>query len=217
MLKPFIRNHQYNLIKKQTDLLQHACNTVTNPKIVESVRYSALTKIAEAFPDAEEAQKQALEKISALHEKAEFQNYVESLVPYMAEFEPVTEKQMKKLFPKIKKLKVPDAAAIDFRYVTYVGWTDIATNRMFFVYHLNGQLVGIEGRYTPTSKKSVCFLCNRHQEVALFSAVTKSKPANASPDYYKAIGNYVCVNSDACNKSITDVGTLEKFIGNVLG
>lgn len=157
MLKPFIRNHQYNLIKKQTDLLQHACNTVTDPKIVESVRYSALTKIAEAFPDAEEAQKQALEKISALHEKAEFQNYVESLVPYMAEFEPVTEKQMKKLFPKIKKLKVPDAAAIDFRYVTYVGWTDIATNRMFFVYHLNGQLVGIEGRYTPTSKKSVCF------------------------------------------------------------
>ncbi|MDU5144229.1 MAG: FusB/FusC family EF-G-binding protein [Paenibacillus dendritiformis] len=217
MLKPFIRNHQYNLIKKQTDLLQRACNTVTDPKVVESVRYSALTKIVEAFPDAEEAQKQALEKISTLHSTVEFQDYLESLVPYMAEFAPVTEKQIRKLFPKIKKLKVPDAAAIDFRYVTYVGWTDIATNRMFFVYHLNGKLVGIEGRYTPTNKKSICFLCHRHEEVALFSAVTKSKPANASPDYYKAIGNYVCLDSDACNKNITNVGTLEKFIGNVLG
>lgn len=69
----------------------------------------------------------------------------------------------------------------------------------------------------PDEQEERMLLCNRHQQVALFSAVTKSKPANASPDYYKAIGNYVCVNSDACNKHIMNVGTLEKFIGNVLG
>jgi hypothetical protein len=83
--------------------------------------------------------------------------------------------------------------------------------------YLNGQLVGVEGKYSPTNKKSICFLCNRHEEVAFFSAITKSKPANASPDYYKAIGNYLCVNSDICNKNITDVTALEKFIYDVVG
>ncbi|GIP34470.1 FusB/FusC family EF-G-binding protein [Paenibacillus sp. J2TS4] len=217
MVKPFIRNHQYNLIKKQAELLQHACNTISDPKMVEAVRYSAHAKIVEAFPHATELQKQALADISTLNTAGEFQHYLQSLEPYMMEFAQVTEKQLKKNFPKIKKLKVPDLTALDYRYVTYLGWTDIATNKMFLVYHLNGQLVGIEGRYTPTNKKSVCFVCNRHEEVALFSAISKSKPANASPDYYKAIGNYLCVDSDICNKNITAVTALEKFVNKVMG
>ncbi|MCZ8511932.1 FusB/FusC family EF-G-binding protein [Paenibacillus filicis] len=216
MVKPFIRNHQYNLIKKQVGLLQNACNTVSDPKVVESVRYSAQSKIIEAFPDTTELQKQTLEQIAALRTPGEFQNYLHSLEPYMAPFSELTGKQLNKLFPKIKKLKAPDLTAIDYRYVTYVGWVDIATNRLFLVYHLNGQFVGIEGRYTPTNK-GVCFLCNRHEDVALFTAVSKSKPANASPDYYKAIGNYLCVNSDVCNKNITDVTALERFVQEVAG
>lgn len=217
MIVPFIRNHQYNLVKKQVGILQHACNTVSDPKVVESVRFSAHSKILEAFPDATELQKQSLERISALNTKGDFQQYLHSLEPCLAEFERVTDNQLKKLFPKNKKLKVPDLASIDYRYVTYLGWTDIATNKLFIVYHLNGQLVGVEGRFTPMNKKSVCFLCNRHEEVALFSAIAKSKPAKASADYYKAIGNYMCVNSDACNKNITDVTSLEKFIHAVVG
>ncbi|MEK3723233.1 FusB/FusC family EF-G-binding protein [Paenibacillus sp. FSL H8-0034] len=217
MIKPFIRNHQYNMIKKQTDLLQRACNTVSDPKVVEAVRYSAATKIIEAFPDAVELQKQILEQISTLKTTEQFQHYLHSMEPYLEPFEQVTETQMKKLFPKNKKLKVPDLAVIDNRYVTYLGWTDIATNKLFMVYHLNGKLVGVEGKYTPMNKKSNCFLCNRHEEVALFSAISKWKPANASPDYYRAIGNYLCVNSDTCNNNITDVTTLEKFIYDIVG
>jgi hypothetical protein len=217
MNKPFIRNHQYNTIKKQADLLLHACNSVADPKVVESVRYSAQSKVIEAFPDASELMKQMLGSISTLNTAAEFQSYLRSLEPYLTEFEKVTEKQLQKLFPKNKKLKVPELDAIDFRYVTYVGWTDIATNKLFLVYWLNGQLVGVEGKYTPANKKGICFLCNRHEEVALFSAITRTRPANASPDYYKAIGNYMCVNSEVCNKNITDVSALEKFVHDVVG
>jgi len=217
MVKPFIRNHQYNLIKKQAGTLQHACNTVSDPKVLEAVKYSAQAKIIEAFTDLSALEKQKLEQISTLQTTEEFQQYLRSLEPYLAEFAQLTENQLKKLFPKNKKLKVPNVAAIDHRYVTYLGWTDIATNKLFIVYHLNGQLVGVEGKYTLANRKSTCFLCNRNEEVALFSAITKSKPANSSPDYYKAIGNYMCVNSDACNKNITDVTPLEKFIQAVVG
>ncbi|WP_010491784.1 FusB/FusC family EF-G-binding protein [Paenibacillus elgii] len=213
---PFIRNHQYNYIKKQVDLLKRACYSVTDPKVVESVRYSVHFNIMEAFPGADGLQKQVLEKASTLRAEGEFRHYLHSLEPYLTEFPEVTGKQLAKLFPKNKKLKLPDLTAIDYRYVTYLGWVDIATNKLFIVYRLNGQLVGIEGRYIPTNK-SVCFLCNRHAEVALFTAVIQSKPANALPDYYKAIGNYLCVDSEVCNKNITNVTALDKFVREVVG
>ncbi|WP_144933785.1 FusB/FusC family EF-G-binding protein [Paenibacillus sp. 32O-W] len=216
MNQPFIRNHQYNLIKKQTGLLKSACSNVSDPKVVESVRYSAQSKMIEAFPDATELQQQLLEKIATLHTAEQFQHYLESLEPYLAEFPQITGKQLNKLFPKIKKMKQPDLTALDYRHLTYLGWVDIATNKLFLVYPLNGKFVGIEGRFTPTNK-GVCFFCNRHEDVALFSAITKHRPAKASPDYYKAIGNYVCVDSEVCNKNITDVTALEKFVREVTG
>ncbi|GKU76418.1 FusB/FusC family EF-G-binding protein [Paenibacillus sp. L3-i20] len=217
MTKPFIRNHQYNLIKKLANQLQNTCNTVADRKVVEAVRHSVQTRILETFHDAMDVQKQMVEQVSTLTKAEEFQHYLNSLEQHVEMFKPVTEMQLKKLFPKVKKLKAPNLAAIDYRYVTYLGWNDIATNRKYIIYHLNDRLVGTEGRFTLVSKKSVCFLCNRHEEVALYTAVTKFKPANASPDYYKAIGNYVCVNSETCNKNITNVAALETFLHAVTG
>jgi len=217
MTQPFIRNHQFNLIKKQTRLLHHACSTVSDPKVVDSVRASVQSRIAETFSDSASLQTLTIEKLSTLKTAEDFQNYLISLEPYLEAFEPVTDKQLRKLFPKIKKLTVPDLTEIDFRYVTYLGWTDIATNKLFIVYRRNGRLVGIEGRFTPANKKSTCFICNRVEDVALFSAITKSRPANASPDYYKAIGNYMCVDSSVCNTNMTDVAALEKFVIAVAG
>ncbi|AOZ93901.1 FusB/FusC family EF-G-binding protein [Paenibacillus crassostreae] len=214
MVNPFIRNNQYNLIKKQVGLLQHACNTVSDPKVIEAVRYSAQSKIIDALPGITEFQKQMLENISTLNTSGEFHQYLRSLEPYMEEFKQVSEKQIIKLFPKIKKMKVPDLTEIDYRYMTYLGWNDIALNKLFLVYYLNGKLVGVEGKCTPANKKGFCLFCKRYEEVAFLSVITKSKPANATPDYYKAIGNYVCVNSETCNKNITDVSALEKFIHN---
>lgn len=217
MVQPFIRNHQYNLIRKQAALLLHACDTVSDPKVVEAVRYGALSKIAEAFPEATELQKQPLERLSTLQTAEQLQSYLIALEPLMEAFVEIDPKQLKPLFPKNKKLKLPDLSAVDFRYVTYLGWTDIATRKKFLVYELDGRLVGVEGTFTPANKKGVCFACGRHEDIALFSAIAKSRPANASPDYYKAIGNYLCVDSEACNKHITDVAALERFIRGVVG
>jgi hypothetical protein len=83
------------------------------------VRYNTQAKLNEAFPDENELQKQALGNITELPTAGEFQHYLRSLEPYLAEFAHVTENQVKKLFPKIKKLKVPDVTSIDFRYVTF--------------------------------------------------------------------------------------------------
>jgi len=215
MCEPFIHNHQYNAIKKQLATLQRACSTVTDPKIVEAVRLSALTWIHEAFSEADDSQRKLLSALANLNQAEEFVQYLQSLEPYRASNLQVTEKQIAKLYPKIKKLKAPDLGAVDLRRTTYLGWTDVAANRMFLVYTLDGEPVGIEGRYTPANK-GVCFICNRVEAVALFTTIAKSRPAHASPDYYKAIGQYMCIDSAACNRNITDVAPLEKFLREAL-
>jgi len=204
------------LIKKQADWLQRTCSTVADRKVIESARASVQAKVLEAFPDLADSQRQALERLWTLDTSEQFHQYLLTLEPLREAFAPATEQQVKKLFPKVKKLKVPDLASVDYRSLTYLGWTDIATNKQYLVYRMEGRLVGIEGRFTAASKKNTCFLCHKQEEVALFTAITKSKPAGASPDYYKAIGNYLCVNSETCNKNITDVAALEKFIQDVI-
>ncbi|WCK54101.1 FusB/FusC family EF-G-binding protein [Aneurinibacillus sp. Ricciae_BoGa-3] len=216
MVEPFIRNHHYNFIKKQMQIVQHASNTVPDPTIIQAVKDSAQSKVIEIFSDVPDAQKQIVARISALKTVEEFQEYLSSLVPYLAEFPQVTEKQVKKLFPKNKKLKMPDLATTNFRPLTYLGWIDISTNKWFMVYDLDGNVVGVEGKFTLTNKKDMCSLCKGYGEVALVSAISKSR-ASHSPDYYKAVGNYMCMNSLECNKNITNVADLERFIHNVIG
>ncbi|GGH09251.1 FusB/FusC family EF-G-binding protein [Paenibacillus segetis] len=213
MSTPFIRNHQYNVIKKQSEFLLKTLRSVADRRVLETVRYRAATIVTEAFSSLTENQRQMLEQISTLETAYDFQRYLSSLEPYLEPYPPITLKQIQKLFPKNKKLKLPDLQSIDFRYVTYLSWVDIATNKLFIVYPFEGQFIGIEGRITPINQKGYCLFCNRQQELAFFSVRTKS--ANASPDNISAIGQYVCMENHGCNQSITDTGSLEKFILSV--
>lgn len=213
MSTTFIRNHQLNVIKKQAEFLQNTLRTVADGRVLETVRYRAAATVVEAFPDLSAEQQKMLEQISLFESGYDFQRFLDGLEPYMEPFPAMTLKQIQKLFPKHKKLKVPDLSAIDFRYVTYLGWVDIATNRLFIVYPFAGQFIGVEGRITPANKKGYCLFCNRQQELTFLSVATK--PAHALPDNISSIGQYVCMDNGACNHSITNPAALEKFILSV--
>lgn len=215
MNTPYIRNHQYNFIKKQTEFLLNTLRTVADRRVLETVRYRAVTNIFEAFPTFTETQQQMLKQFSTLEMSSDFKKYLNGLEPYLERYPQITLKQIQKLFPKNKKLKVPDLSAIDFRYMTYLSWIDIATNKLFIVYPFGGQFLGIEGRITPTHKKGYCLFCNRNQKLAFFTV--KTKPANAAPDDYHSVGQYICMDSQECNHSITDITSLERFILSIRG
>ncbi|RKP58095.1 elongation factor G-binding protein [Cohnella endophytica] len=216
MSTPFIRNHHFNLIKNQANNLLNAIRTVADLRVVETVRSSVEATIVELFPEASEEQLKLLRAVITLETASDFQRYYASLEPFLTEFPRITKDQIVKLFPKNKKLSIPDLQSIDYRYVTYLSWVDVGSNKLFIVYERNGKFVGVEGRATPTNKKNYCFVCNKYEELALFSAVSKKRPANASPDYYKAVGNYLCADSRECNKKLTDVTALEGFLRAVL-
>ncbi|GIP23272.1 FusB/FusC family EF-G-binding protein [Paenibacillus sp. J22TS3] len=213
MKTPFIRNHQFNTIKNQAEFLQKTLRSVADQRVLETVRFTAAANIVEAFPYLTADQRQMLEQISTFETAYDFQSYLNALEPYLDPFPPITLKQIQKLFPKHKKLKVPDLQSIDFRFLTYLSCVDIAANKLFIVYPMDGKFVGIEGRITPTHKKGYCLFCNRHHELAFFTV--RTKPAIASPDNIAAIGHYVCMDNQECNQSITDTTALEKFINTV--
>ncbi|MBO7742656.1 FusB/FusC family EF-G-binding protein [Paenibacillus sp. MWE-103] len=213
MPTPFIRNHQFNAIRRQSELLIQALRTVADRNVLKAVRDNAAYKLDELFPELPDERRRELAALSELDTAEQFQQYLEGLEPWREAFPPMSNNQLRKLFPKTKKLNAPDMALLDFRRLTYLGWTDIAANRMYLVYPSDGRYIGIAGRFTAVNKKGYCLICNGYEEIALFTV--KTRPANSPPDYYKAFGNYICLDSQACNRRIADTAALEQFIQTI--
>lgn len=214
MTEKFIKYDQYNFIKNQVALIKDSQKKNSDPTVIKAVRELAIAKIYELFSDLTAEQSEMLD-LSKSKTDAELGHYLQQLSNFLIPFGKVTEQQVKKLFPKAKKLKVPDLSSFQHKPTTYVSWTDISTNKKFIVYELNEKMVGIECKYTSLNKENICSFCNRFGKVTFISTITKAKKAK-NPDYYKAIGNYICLDSDECNNRITDVTYLTTFLENSL-
>lgn len=215
MTKQFIKNEQLNFIKKQIAIIKDSSNKNLPKTVLTAVIDLANAKILDLFPQASLEQQELLD-ITKWNTKEEYERYIEQLTACLLPFPKITEQQLKKLFPKQKKLRLPDLSTIDHNKLTFLSWNDLKSNKKVIIYDLEGTLVGTEGKMTPTSKKNICSFCNCFGEVAYFSTVTKEKrPKNA--DYYKAIGNLICTDSNECNKNITNTEYLREFLKTAEG
>jgi hypothetical protein len=214
MTEKFIKNDQYNFIKNQVALIKDSQKKNSDPTVIKAVRELAIAKIYELFSTLT-AEQSGLLDLSKSKTDAELDQYLQQLSHFLIPFGTITEQQVKKLFPKVKKLKVPDLSSYQDNPSTYLSWTDISTNKKFIVYKLNENVVGIECKYSLLNKDNICSFCNRFGKVAFISTITKAKKAK-NPDYYKAIGNYICFDSVECNKRITDVSYLTSFLESSL-
>ena len=215
MTETFIKNEQFNFIKKQIALIKDSAKKHVPPTVLAATIDLANAKILDLFPHASSEQIDILD-LSKLKTDEEYEQYIQHISALMLPFPSITEQQLKKMFPKNKKLKLPDLSALDQSPFTYLGWNDLRANKKFIVYELEGKMVGIEGKVTPASKSNFCSICNCFGEVAYFSTITKAKKAK-NPDYYKAIGNLICADSSECNQKITSVDYLESFLHDSLG
>jgi len=211
----FIKNEQLNFIKKQIALIKDSTNKNVPQNVLAAVIDLANAKILDLFPNASLEQKEMLVLAGPKTDK-EYEQYIQNLSDFLLPFPEITQQQLKKMFPKHKKIKLPDLSNIDLNQLTYLSWNDLGYNKKFIVYELEGKMVGIECEFTPTSKKNLCSFCNSFGEVAYFSTVTKAKKHN-NPDYYKSIGNLICVDSTECNKKISNVEYVSSFFKDSLG
>ncbi|MBY8914058.1 FusB/FusC family EF-G-binding protein [Bacillus sp. YC2] len=215
MTEKFIKNEHLNFIKKQIELIKDSKKKNVAPTVLAAVIDLANAKISDLIPHATLDQQDLLD-VSRLKTDAEYDQYIQRLSAFVIPFPKITEQQLKKMFPKHKKLKLPDLSKIDHSQLTYLSWNDLRSNKKFIIYELDGKMVGIECKFAPTSKHNVCSFCNSFGQVVYFSTVTKAKQSK-NPDYYKAIGNLICADSSECNKKITNVEYVTAFLKDSLG
>lgn len=215
MTEKFIKNEQLNFIKKQIALIKDSTIKNVPQNVLAAVIDLANSKILDLFPNALLEQQEILD-LSSLKTDKEYEQYIQHLSDHLLPFPKITEQRLKKMFPKHKKIKLPDLSNIDHSQLTYLSWNDLRYNKKFIIYELEGKIVGIECEFAPISKKNICSFCNNFGEVVYFSTVTKARKSK-NPDYYRSIGNLICVDSSECNKKITNVEYLTTFLKESLG
>lgn len=221
-MDPFLQNHQYNFVARQVKFVISTSKTCTDPQVVEMVKYTAGNKMVQACPGLDGENLHLLEHMGKLQTDEELQSYLNTLSQCIIPFPEITETQLKRLFPKVKKLSMPELSDIKGQPLTYLTWTDTATNKKYLVYYrrpqqgkeLGRKLIGLEGKFTITSKSGVCAFCKKPGNSAFFSVLAKMRGAS-SPDNYRTVGQYICLDSKACNSQITELDGLESFIETI--
>ncbi|MDV2884568.1 FusB/FusC family EF-G-binding protein [Alkalihalophilus pseudofirmus] len=206
MIVPFLRSDQYNFIRYQIGTLVHAHTTVKDAGVLHALKGNALDKITEMLKDATPGQLELLEQVITAEDFANAEFELRELKRYVIPFPHLTDKTIAKLFPKAKKLKAPSLDEVDYRELSYFGWYDIRSERKFLIVRDQEVLKGIQGTFTE-SKKGICSICNGHEELGLFMANVKT-----SQEQYTNRGNYICKDSEKCNRNMTSLDKLETFI-----
>lgn len=208
MMQPFIRNDQYNFIKRQVQSLINGHASSNDANVLKALRSLTQEKVFNLFEEISEEQQELFQPMFSIRNKEQADDFLIQLSPYRLPFKKVTEQTAKKLFPKVKKLKLPKIEELDFTTVSYVGWNDSGTNRKYLIVEKEGKLKGYFGHFKSSNMKGMCTICNTFEELGLFTAEIKGSTIDA----YIKRGNYICYDSTKCNENLTQLEKLENFI-----
>ncbi|MFP3122510.1 FusB/FusC family EF-G-binding protein [Ectobacillus funiculus] len=207
-MKPFIRSDQYHFIKAQTQILINGHASANDIDVLNALKSLVKEKVLHLFADVSEEQAQLLQPIVNIKNKEDAEVFLSQIKPYVIPFQEITEQTIKKLFPKVKKLKVPLLEHIDEREISYLGWNDQGSNKKYLVAPYHNRLIGLQGTFNIINQKGICALCNRHGEVGMFMSKTKG----SGIDTFTTRGNYICQDSYTCNHNLTTLDKLHDFI-----
>ncbi|WP_226673912.1 FusB/FusC family EF-G-binding protein [Rossellomorea aquimaris] len=208
MMEPFIRNDQYNYISYQTQVLINGYATVNDLSVLQALKGLVQDKVTNLFDELSPSQQTVLKPIEDIRDTEHAEDYLIGLKSYVIPFPTVNDHAVRKLFPKVKKLKTPDWEDIDFRDISYLGWNDYGQERKYMIAEYNGELKGFRGTFKNSSKKGICTICNTFSSIGFYMSESK---ASAQGTFVKK-GNYICQNSDECNDKLKNKEKLDDFI-----
>lgn len=206
-MEPFIRVDQYNFIKRQVQNILNAQSNSNDHRVRSEIKSMAMERVNALFPNMTTEREQLLKPLSEVDDKEKAEQFIIPLKQYVIPFL-YTEKGVVKLFPKVKKLKVPAVKDQDLQELCYLSWMDYSTNQKFIVMNTDEKQLGLYGSFEPLRQKGICMICNGFEEVGLF--LTKKK--GQIQGTYSKKGNYICKDSDICNQNITSLEHLQDFV-----
>jgi hypothetical protein len=210
-MEPFIRNDQYNFINYQIQVLINGYSTVNDPGVLVALKSLVRDKVFNLFDVLNAEQERLLEPVVNIKDSEQGQNYLTELREFVIPFQSVNETTLKKLFPKVKKLKIPRLNELDFKELSYLGWNDYGQESKYIVAQDDGKLKGFKGTFKNSSKKGICTICNTFGDVGMYVSESK-KSSNGT---YVKKGNYICQDSMECNGKLRDLVKLNEFIERV--
>ncbi|KMK97148.1 FusB/FusC family EF-G-binding protein [Rossellomorea marisflavi] len=206
-MERFIRNDQYNEISNQAQILLNGYSTVNDLNVLHALRGLVKDKVNGLFTDLTVSQEEMLSKVEEVKDSEQAEDFLLGLEPYILPFPPMTEAKLKKLFPKVKKLKMPDLSELNETNLTYLGWNDYGQERKYLVVERDGKLTGLKGRFTPSNKKGICAICHSFSEIGMFMSESKKSQQGT----YVNRGNYICQDSVVCNTQVKSLERLHDF------
>ncbi|PAF16303.1 hypothetical protein CHH69_10505 [Terribacillus saccharophilus] len=206
----FIRNDQYNFIARQVSHIINAYATVNHRDTLDGVKLHAFSKVEEMLPEMNGVQETLLNRLLEIEDEIEAEAFLSELKQYVIPFRRVSKKTVEKLFPKAKKLQLPDLNALDYQSLSYIGWFDSRAHKQHLIFEYQGKLKGISGVFDTSSTQGFCTLCHNFEDVGLFVARVRS-----GKETYVNRGNYICKNSQSCNEQLTDLTRVDAFLDNL--
>ncbi|WP_226579738.1 FusB/FusC family EF-G-binding protein [Halobacillus litoralis] len=209
----FIRSDQYHYIKNQAHILLNGHMTSNDSSVKQALKSMTCEKVLEQFSKLTDDEAQLVAQVQEVQDETDAILYFSRLKQYVTPFPTLYEDQIKALFPKAKKLKVPSIGEGDWKEMSYIGWNEPGTNRKYIVTYVDNELIGIEGHYTTSRHKNICTICHEQEKVGLFTSTIKGKTS----DETISRGNYICHDSKKCNENIQSRDNLEAFIKRMKG
>lgn len=215
-MKAFIRKEQFNGIHKYMQDFVSQLKFCPDKQIIEANRVHYELQIIGMFDALTEEQMEQL-TLHNIKKVGDVEAYLLDLKPYVYGMYSVSEFQLKKLFRKEKRLKLPDEERMEADKV-YLGWHDPGEKKLYMAYYMDHELLGMTCRVQPTkpAAANICKLCNHAgfgSEVAFVSPVCKTSESAT----YRSVGFNACLDSQACNERITSTTNLEKLFRKVNG
>lgn len=207
----FMNVEQYQFVKKQAKKIVNAYSSSKDKNVIEAIQALVQEEINDKIKFSDIEQQLKFQPIFELKSKEQLEQFFNEIKQYVEPFKQPTENEIKKLFPKDKKLKLPKFDQIDWQEISYLSWIDSGTNRKYLVYREDGVLKGVRGAYSHSEKKGICAVCNQHTKVGMLMV---SKSGNTLGTYTKR-GNYICEDSAVCNEALTDLSKFYDFVGNL--
>ncbi|HWL23942.1 MAG TPA: FusB/FusC family EF-G-binding protein [Ureibacillus sp.] len=207
----FMNVEQYQFVKKQAKKILNANTTSNDQNVIKAIQALVQEEINDklTFQDIEE--QLVLQPIFNLQSKEQLGLFLDTVKQYVEPFKVPTDNQIKKLFPKDKKVKLPKMEGVDLQELTYLSWVDSGTNRKYIVFYEDGILKGVRGVFDHSEKVGICTVCNQHAKVGLLLVSKKGEQLGT----YTKKGNYICENSESCNEALTDFNRLTEFVDNI--
>lgn len=207
-MNEFIQPYQYNFLETQALTLLQTNQHVNDSATIATMRALVSEKIALEFRDCQPAELAFLMEILSIQKsRKEVEAYLAKVKGCVRPFMAPSDQRLKKVFQKTKKLQFPKWESLALKDYTFYGWNNSGQQRKYLILYQNGELVGVEGTFSPTLKKGVCAICHKTADLTSFTAKVKS----SGDGRYLNHGNYICYDSETCNHQIEQVTELFNF------